>query len=159
MPRHRQRPAGGVGLTRRTCRRSAARGRRRSTHRALARGCSTLGCGDAAVGTGRVLRLGAVSGANRFKFFRTPAVTTLRTVPPDVLLSVEPVHVAAAPAKVPEPLAKTVGTQSDYRESEAQTDPFTPDYIAPNDGSQPELLQLKVKHFEIGVDSEPRSHT
>ena len=115
--------------------------------------------GQAAVGTGRVLRLGAVSGANRFKFFRTPAVTTLRTVPPDVLLSVEPVHVAAAPAKVPEPLAKTVGTQSDYRESEAQTDPFTPDYIAPNDGSQPELLQLKVKHFEIGVDSEPRSHT
>lgn len=82
---------------------------------------------------GRILKLGAVSGANRFKYFKTPSVPTLRTVPPDVLLSID--H---APSKQiqhtvgPEPVAKTVGTQSDFRESEAQTDPFTPDYIQPD---------------------------
>eukprot|EP00802_Teleaulax_amphioxeia_P010321 Tamp_10347.p1 GENE.Tamp_10347~~Tamp_10347.p1 ORF type:complete len:648 (+),score=223.68 Tamp_10347:95-2038(+) len=99
----------------------------------------------AASGAGRVLRLGAVSGGNRFKYFRTPAVPTLRTVPPEVLLSVDNTQNVAAPVilEAPEPASKTVATQSDYRDSEAQTDPFTPDYIAPDpDGPQPELPQL-----------------
>ena len=100
----------------------------------------------AAGGSGRVLRLGAVSGGNRFKYFRTPAVPTLRTVPPEVLLSVDNIQQnMSAPVvlEAPEPLSKTVATQSDYRDSEAQTDPFTPDYIAPDpDAPQPELPQL-----------------
>ena len=104
------------------------------------------GAGGAGGGAGRVLRLGAVSGANRYKYFRTPAVPTLRTVPPEVLLSVDTqVNNIAAPLalEAPEPASKTVATQSDYRDSEAQTDPFTPDYIAPDpDGPQPELPQL-----------------
>mmetsp|Transcript_5191 Transcript_5191/g.7644 ORF Transcript_5191/g.7644 Transcript_5191/m.7644 type:complete len:661 (+) Transcript_5191:149-2131(+) len=103
------------------------------------------GSGGQAVAA-KVLRLGAVSGANRFKYFRTPAVPTLRTVPPEVLLSVDmQSQSVAAPIMMeePEPMSKTVATQSDYRDSEAQTDPFTPDYIAPDpDGPQPELPQL-----------------
>ena len=71
-----------------------------------------------------MLRLGAVSGGNRFKYFRTPAVPTLRTVPPEVLLSVDNIQQnMSAPVvlEAPEPLSKTVATQSDYRDSEAQT--------------------------------------
>ena len=105
---------------------------------------AAAGAGAASIPT-HVLRLGAVSGANRYKYFRAPSVPTLRTVPPEVLLSVD-THAQQAVAPIeqaPEPLSKTVGTQSDYRDSEAQTDPFTPDYIAidPN-GPQPELQQL-----------------
>eukprot|EP00961_Rhodomonas_salina_P113556 1527627-Rhodomonas_salina.3 len=40
------------------------------------------GGGQAASGR-VVLKLGAVSGANRFKYFKTPSVPTLRTVPPE----------------------------------------------------------------------------
>eukprot|EP00291_Cryptomonas_curvata_P002408 CAMPEP_0172179440 /NCGR_PEP_ID=MMETSP1050-20130122/16620_1 /TAXON_ID=233186 /ORGANISM="Cryptomonas curvata, Strain CCAP979/52" /LENGTH=301 /DNA_ID=CAMNT_0012852325 /DNA_START=47 /DNA_END=949 /DNA_ORIENTATION=- len=104
-----------------------------------------------ATGSGRVLRLGAVSGANRYKYFRTPAVTTLRTVPPEVLLSVEPVQMAVAPVIEPEPAKKTVATQSDFRESETQTDPYSPDYVLPADGSQPELLQLQELQWGRGL--------
>jgi len=107
------------------------------------------GGGQAASGR-VVLKLGAVSGANRFKYFKTPSVPTLRTVPPEVLLSVDTAPIATQDsiqhfAQEPEPISKTVATQSDYRESEVQTDPFTPDVAGIRDGSteQPELLQLR----------------
>lgn len=35
----------------------------------------------------------------------------------------------------PPPKTRTVGTQSLYRESEAQTVPYSPDYVLPSDGS------------------------
>ena len=37
---------------------------------------------------------------------------------------------AAHPQHRLEPATKTVGTQSVYRESEAQTDPYSPEYVA-----------------------------
>ena len=37
--------------------------------------------------------------------------------------------------------ARSVGTQTDYRDSEAQTDPYTPEYVI-RPGEQPELLTL-----------------
>lgn len=99
--------------------------------------------GAVAAGTGRALGLGAVSGGNRFRYFRTPAVPTLRTVPPEVLLSVEPAQQVQRQEVEAEPLAKTVATQSDYRESETQTVPFTPDGVEPEGGEQPELIHLR----------------
>lgn len=101
--------------------------------------------GHTAGGYGRVLKLNAVSGANRYRYFRTPAVPTLRTVPPEVLLSVEPMQQMEQSHYRPatEPLSKTVATQSDYRESETQTVPYTPDGIEPADGSKPELIHLR----------------
>jgi len=99
--------------------------------------------GAAAQGTGRALGLGAVSGGNRYRYFRTPAVPTLRTVPPEVLLSVEPAQQVQRQQVEAEPLAKTVATQSDYRESETQTVPFTPDGVEPEGGEQPELIHLR----------------
>lgn len=38
-------------------------------------------------------------------------------------------------------ISRTVETQTDYRDGEAQTDPYSPEYIVPS-GSIPELLTL-----------------
>lgn len=38
-------------------------------------------------------------------------------------------------------MSHTVGTQTDYRDGETQTDPFSPEYVVPS-GSIPELLTL-----------------
>ena len=46
------------------------------------------------------------------------------------------------------PPVKTVTTQTDYRESEAQTDPYTPEYVV-RPGSQPELLTLATLCYGI----------
>ncbi|KAK2961512.1 putative Cilia- and flagella-associated protein 91 [Blattamonas nauphoetae] len=37
---------------------------------------------------------------------------------------------------------RTIATQSDYRESETQTDPYTPPYVVPEGQSQPDILAL-----------------
>merc|ERR1719382_837281 len=53
-------------------------------------------------------------------------------------------------ATAAEPPTKTVGTQSVYRESEVQTDPYSPDYyIAPN--QVPEVLTLTNLTFAQGL--------
>ena len=44
------------------------------------------------------------------------------------------------------PPVRTQQTQTDYRESEAQTDPYTPEYVV-RPGSQPELLTLATLSF------------
>ena len=44
------------------------------------------------------------------------------------------------------PPVKTVMTQTDYRDSEAQTDPYTPEYVV-RPGSQPELLTLATLSY------------
>ena len=51
--------------------------------------------------------------------------------------------------RAPTPLTRTVQVQTDYRDSEAQTDPYTPEYVV-RPGSQPELLTLAtLSHGEI----------
>ena len=41
------------------------------------------------------------------------------------------------------PLTRTVHVQTDYRDSETQTDPYSPEYVV-RPGSQPELLTLST---------------
>ena len=48
-----------------------------------------------------------------------------------------------------EPATKEVEIQTMYRDSEAQTMPYTPDYIVPA-GTAPEVLLLKDLHYENG---------
>lgn len=50
----------------------------------------------------------------------------------------------------PEPATKTASVQTMYRESEAQTIPYTPDHIVP-DGTTPEILLLKSLAYEKGL--------
>merc|ERR1719502_2128512 len=57
---------------------------------------------------------------------------------------------AAGVSAVPEGKTKTVGTQSVYRESETQTDPYSPDYfLLPN--QVPEVLTLTHLTYGAGL--------
>ena len=46
----------------------------------------------------------------------------------------------------PTPATRTVEIQTDYRDSETQTDPYTPEYVI-RPGSQPELLTLATLSY------------
>ena len=46
----------------------------------------------------------------------------------------------------PTPATRTVEIQTDYRDSETQTDPYTPEYVV-RPGSQPELLTLATLSY------------
>lgn len=77
----------------------------------------------------------------------------MQQVPPDVhLASARQDPLAAAGGadgiaeRPPTPATKTCFTQTDYRDSEAQTDPYTPEYVV-RPGSQPELLTLATLSF------------
>jgi len=92
----------------------------------------------------------AVQGAHRYKFMKRPIVPFLHAVPPDILLAPPTVTQQDGPmmdqTRVDDAPTKTIGTQSDFRESEAQTDPFTPDYVV-KEGETPEVLTLTAfKH-------------
>jgi hypothetical protein len=56
----------------------------------------------------------------------------------------------AAAEEAPEPLTKNAEVQTMYRESEAQTLPYTPDYIVP-EGTDPEVLLLKDLKYGQGL--------
>ncbi|KAG2496803.1 hypothetical protein HYH03_005210 [Edaphochlamys debaryana] len=115
----------------------------------------------------------AVSGHHRPKYFRRPMlagaeihIKQATTLPP---LGPQSQDLnATAPARLStsqlEPRSKTIGTQSDYRENEAQTAPWEPGYVLPahptakqqalsqrynTDG--PEVLTLKDMTFADGL--------
>ena len=91
-----------------------------------------------------------VRGSDRYKFFRRPIIPFLQQIPPEVLLATarhDPLAGPEAPVeRAPTPLTKTVEVQTDYRDSEAQTDPYTPEYVV-RPGSAPELLTLATLSF------------
>eukprot|EP00744_Colponema_vietnamica_P007905 GILI01011317.1.p1 GENE.GILI01011317.1~~GILI01011317.1.p1 ORF type:complete len:667 (-),score=237.22 GILI01011317.1:198-2198(-) len=92
-----------------------------------------------------------IMGVYRYKYFKRPLVPTLNPAGPQIVYAKAPVDSAPQqnyfPAEVEEPKTRTVGVQTIYRDSEAQTDPYTPDYlVAP--GSMPEVLTLT--HLKYG---------
>ena len=62
----------------------------------------------------------------------------------DPLMAADAIHAQLHRAATP--LVKTVQTQTDYRDGEAQTDPYSPEYVV-RPGSQPELLTLATLSF------------
>ena len=48
--------------------------------------------------------------------------------------------------RAPTPPFRSVEIQTDYRENETQTDPYTPEYVV-RPGSQPELLTLATLSY------------
>ena len=96
-----------------------------------------------------------VSGSDRYKFSRRPIIPFLQQVPPDVLLQTTRVDPTLPPAeqqqsRPPTPLTWTVGVQTVFRESEAQTDPYTPEYVTEK-GTVPELLTLASLSYHRGL--------
>lgn len=84
-----------------------------------------------------------VAGAARFKYFRRPIAPRMSAIPPNVLLAPTKAQDPMIPVEeAPEPLVKSVEVQTAFRESEAQTQPYTPDYFVP-EGEDPDVLLLK----------------
>ena len=98
----------------------------------------------------------AVSGGARHKYFKRPIVPFLHAVPPEVMLAPTasaPMQVAGNenssgnnnPLEAPQPprldRKRDQGAQTMYRDSDVQTDPYTPDYIV-RPGEEPEVLSL-----------------
>ncbi|KAM6416718.1 cilia- and flagella-associated protein 91 isoform 2-T2 [Pluvialis apricaria] len=95
-----------------------------------------------------------VSGRNRYKYFTRPLIPSNKLLPLHVayaMAKTEPyVHSATRDSKVFGPKLRTLGTQTDYRDGEAQTDPYSPEYIVPS-GSVPELLTLATLTWGRGL--------
>lgn len=98
----------------------------------------------------------AVSGTERFKYSRRPIMPRLNAVPPQILLAPT---VAQNPMAVveeaAEPDIKDAGIQTVYRESEAQTVPYAPEYFVP-EGTDPEVLLLKTLTHDKGLPVGPK---
>ena len=54
------------------------------------------------------------------------------------------------------PFTKVAQTQTDYRESETQTDPYSPDYVV-RPGTKPELLTLALLTYGLPTDVDHES--
>lgn len=92
-----------------------------------------------------------VAGAPRYKYFRRPIMPRMSAVPPNILLAPTNDNNPMMPVEeIPEPLVKTVEVQTMYRESEAQTNPYTPDYVIA-EGHDPEVLLIKHMNYTDGT--------
>ncbi len=60
-------------------------------------------------------------------------------------------RIITAKERVEEPKAKTVEIQTVFRESEAQTDPFTPEYVEDRTYGVPEVLSIKDLVYGRGL--------
>uniref|UniRef100_A0A674I8R6 Cilia- and flagella-associated protein 91 n=1 Tax=Terrapene triunguis TaxID=2587831 RepID=A0A674I8R6_9SAUR len=76
-----------------------------------------------------------INGRNRYKYFE-------RTEPY--------VYPSITSDRSRSPTSRTLGTQTDYRDGEAQTDPYSPEYVVPL-GSIPELLTLATLTWGRGL--------
>uniref|UniRef100_A0A2K6GN40 Cilia- and flagella-associated protein 91 n=1 Tax=Propithecus coquereli TaxID=379532 RepID=A0A2K6GN40_PROCO len=86
-----------------------------------------------------------VTGKNRYKYFDRPFLPFHQQMPLNVVYAVtkaEPYTFPPTSIKFPPiPSKSTVGTQTDYRDADVQTDPYSPEYLICQD-SIPELLTL-----------------
>lgn len=95
----------------------------------------------------------AVSGTNRYKFFKRPIMPRVNAYPPHFLLAPtangenNPLEPNTAP---PESATREMAIQTMYRDSEAQTNPYTPNYVVPP-GQEPEILLLKNMTYDNGL--------
>merc|ERR1719197_1111902 len=96
-----------------------------------------------------------VQGANRHKYFKRPIIPVLQSVPPEIVMQIPEERIESAKIPNEEPKTKTQEVQTIFRDSAAQTDPYTPKYkIDPQ--KIPEVLSLAP--FKFG-DQLPASMT
>ncbi|KAJ3413697.1 Cilia- and flagella-associated protein 91 [Chytridiales sp. JEL 0842] len=93
-----------------------------------------------------------VDGSDRYKFFRRPIIPYMPTLGGQVVYARKPAPVVATIVERPvTPPTKTVAVQTIYRESEAQTDPYSPEYVLPAGQQPPELLALATLTWGAGL--------
>jgi hypothetical protein len=66
-------------------------------------------------------------------------------------MSIPEERIISAKIKQDEPKAKTVEIQTIFRESEAQTDPYTPEYAEDHTNGIPEVLGIKDLVYGRGL--------
>ncbi|XP_077473676.1 cilia- and flagella-associated protein 91 [Stigmatopora argus] len=94
------------------------------------------------------------SGADRWKFFKRPLPPCVQQIPLDVNREGSQEETEAATRNntaADIPTHFTVAVQTDYRESEAQTDPYSPDYVLHAGTSPSELLVVASFTWERGL--------
>jgi hypothetical protein len=67
------------------------------------------------------------------------------------VMSIPEERIISAKIKQDEPKAKTVEIQTIFRESEAQTDPYTPEYVEDHTNGIPEVLGIKDLVYGRGL--------
>ncbi|XP_021118773.1 cilia- and flagella-associated protein 91 [Heterocephalus glaber] len=95
-----------------------------------------------------------ITGKNRYKYFDRPFLPFVQQMPLNVLFSatkMEPYAFPSASSKYPHiPSKSTVGTQTDYRDADVQTDPYSPEYVVCQN-TIPELLTLATLTWGRGL--------
>jgi hypothetical protein len=96
-----------------------------------------------------------VDGQDRYKFSRRLIIPFLNSIPPYVVLDTYRAQELENEKlkemnRAPTQLTKTIAIQTDYRDGEAQTDPYTPEYVI-KPGTQPELLTLITLAYGRGL--------
>nr|XP_033797324.1 cilia- and flagella-associated protein 91 isoform X2 [Geotrypetes seraphini] len=82
-----------------------------------------------------------IEGRDRFRFFDRPLIPFLQQIPPHILLDISRPELAEDITRATASFVRSVGIQTDYRDGETQTDPYSPYYVL-QPGSIPELLTL-----------------
>jgi len=96
-----------------------------------------------------------VTGTDRHKYFKRPLIPLMQDSAHQ-FYALEPTNQQyanedeAQQQYIEEPLTRTVEVQTMYRESEAQTDPYTPNYQV-NEGENPEILTLAHLTYGDGL--------
>ncbi|XP_047421516.1 cilia- and flagella-associated protein 91 [Sciurus carolinensis] len=95
-----------------------------------------------------------VTGKNRYKYFDRPFLPFYQHMPLNVVFAAtktEPYIFPPVPSKYPTiPSKSTVGTQTVYRDTDVQTDPYSPEYVVCQD-TIPELLTLATLTWGRGL--------
>lgn len=96
-----------------------------------------------------------VTGADRWKYFKRPLIPFPQPIPPDAIFALPKEHFVSSGGKNAEHSEQsthfTVGVQTDYRESETQTDPYSPEYTVQPGRTPSELLQLATLTWGRGL--------
>lgn len=96
----------------------------------------------------------SVNGAHRFKFFKRPIIPYVPSLGGHIVYARPSKRSALVresdPASLPTP-PKSVGVQTIFRDSEAQTDPYSPEYTLNPTLSPPEILSLATLTFGSGL--------
>uniref|UniRef100_A0A2K5UJB6 Cilia- and flagella-associated protein 91 n=1 Tax=Macaca fascicularis TaxID=9541 RepID=A0A2K5UJB6_MACFA len=95
-----------------------------------------------------------VTGKNRYKYFERPFLPFFQQMPFNVVYAISKAEPYTFPPtstkQLSIPLKLTVGTQTDYRDADVQTDPYSPEYVVCQD-SIPELLTLATLTWGRGL--------
>ncbi|KAJ3128754.1 Cilia- and flagella-associated protein 91 [Physocladia obscura] len=95
-----------------------------------------------------------VAGMNRYKYFRRPIIPYQPSLGGQVVYARKPVvpePVEILVDRPATPATRTLGIQTVYRESEAQTDPYSPEYTLKPGQMPPELLALATLSYGMGL--------